>query len=67
MSAVRNRECTNVATNPARTAGDLSRRELLAFAAWGLAAGVASLCQGRERAAGPADLGGARLAGADLV
>ncbi|MFL5267533.1 MAG: ABC transporter substrate-binding protein [Stellaceae bacterium] len=39
MSAVRNRECASVATNPARTAGDLSRRELLAFAAWGLAAG----------------------------
>src|SRR5262249_27748849 len=47
MSAVRNRRDADYAMNPVRKAGDtgsgLSRRELLALAAWGLAAGVPRL------------------------
>ena len=47
MSAVRNREYADIATSPAREAGGMrsgpSRRELLALAAWGLAAGVPRL------------------------
>ncbi len=56
MSAVRNRGYADTATNPARGTGGsgsgLSRREMLALAAWGLAAGTPRLA---KAATGPQD------------